>query len=96
MLENIKVCGEDIGGKVVLSITSGKFEGCNFYYDGLRFAEKENEDGSMNMSFDYEITNGFDVQAEAVEELQTLLGDNLLCLVEDSVKMGSTVFTGGT
>lgn len=95
MIDGIVVTQEEINGQIVLEINSGKFSGCKFYYDGTTFAEHENPDGSLNMSFNYEITNDFVVDGKDSDEFNRMLGDNLLSLIEASLKSETTIFKGG-
>ena len=87
-----KATGNDTGEHIELMFEDGPYEGVSFYYDGMKFADKENEDGSLNMSFDYEITNGKSVD----ENFGSTLGDLILHILEEQVSKGEAVYTGGT
>ena len=96
MIDEIVVTREEINNQIVLEVISGKFKGCKFYYDGTTFAENENPDGTLNMSFNYEITNDFVINDDDIDTFNRMLGDNLLSLIEDSLKSKDTIFKGGT
>ena len=96
MLDGIKI-GTQLDAfpnNVILDITDGDFAGCSFFYEGMRMADHENEDGSMNMSFDYTITNGF--KPEDKDTFDRFLGDNLMSILEEQIKKQEVVFKGGT
>mgnify|MGYP000211555159 CR=1 FL=1 len=83
------------GEEAELEVVSGKFKGCKFYYSGMKFADEENEDGSINMSFERDITNDFKVSDEDAQEFNTFLGDNLILILEEMLEKNTAVFKGG-
>lgn len=93
MIEGIKLTEKEGSDNIHILITDGEFSGCEFFFDGLKFADEANEDGSMNMSFDYEITNGF-VVSDA-EVFGRFLGDLLLKILEEQMKTNEVVYSGG-
>ena len=78
---------------IVLEVVEGEYKGCKFYYLGMKMADHENEDGSMNMSFDYEITNNFEVKN--LDHFGNFLGDTLLSILEEQMKKNEVVYKGG-
>ena len=98
-MSKIKVGPADkqIEGHVVLKITDmeSEFKGIEFYYDGLKFAEEENEDGSLNMSFNYEVVTG-DIPDTRIAEFEHFVGDQLMSILEDQVARGDVVYKGGS
>ena len=84
--------GRDYNGKIELVFTDGPYQGVEFILDGMRFAEQENEDGSINMSFDYEVTNDREVD----ENFGSTLGDLLYHVLEEQVKKQAVISKGGT
>jgi hypothetical protein len=59
----VKATGKEIDGShIELEIQEGEFKGVMFYYEGMKFADKENDDGSMTMNFDYQVTSEFDFE----------------------------------
>lgn len=83
------------GEETELEIVSGKFKGCKFHYSGMKFAEEENEDGTINMSFERDITNDFKVSDEDMPEFNKFLGDTLLLMLEELLEKNQAVFKGG-
>lgn len=90
-----KILNEKVDGFHVIELTE-RFQGCQFVYGEMKFADEENEDGSIQMDFDYEITNGYTVPKDQMEDFQKYLGDTLLILIENAIADKSMVFAGGT
>lgn len=93
----ITAIDETVNGQVVFEFTDSIYKGCKFHFEGLRFAEKENDDGSLNLSFDYTITNPdvFSLDNFGKEDFETTLGDFIMFVLEEQIKNGSPVFKGG-
>jgi hypothetical protein len=85
-----------VNGQIVLKIADpdSKFFGIEYYYEGMKFADEENEDGSLNMSFDYQVVTGT-VADEHTEEFGRYLGENLMEILEDQMKRDSVIYHGG-
>lgn len=93
--ESVRATGKDVDGRIELEIMAGDFKGCLFYYDGMKFADQENDDGSMNMSFNYEITNDFEIKEEDTERFGKLLGDFLIMVLDEQIKKNEVIYKGG-
>lgn len=77
-----KTIDEESGIKhVELEVVAGEYSGCKLYYNEIKFAENANPDGTLNMRFDYVITNGF--KPKDVIDFNYFLGDRLLEVLED-------------
>jgi hypothetical protein len=94
MKYDVSATGKEINGQLEMTFNSGEYAGVTWTYGGLKFADKENEDGSMNMSFDYEITG--DIRAKNIEKFQNTIGDVLLDILEEQIKHEQVVFKGGS
>lgn len=89
---NVKATGKQINNNVELEMLDEPFNGVTFYYEGMKFADQENEDGSINMSFDYTITS-----EKPKDELsfQKTLGDLIIQILEEQIAKGEVVYNGG-
>jgi hypothetical protein len=90
---DIKPTGKDFNGQVELELTAGPFKGTKFYYEGMKMADEENPDGSMNMSFDYVITGGD--TPKKLNEFEQVLGETILQILEEQIAKNEVVYTGG-
>lgn len=84
------------GSKAIeLSIIDGQYAGCTFYYESMKMADEENSDGSMNMTFEYQITNDFTPKNKV--DFEHYLGDGILEILEEMIanKRDDVVFAGG-
>jgi len=96
-----KVCvgpsDKKIEGHIALKITDldSEFRNIEFYYEGMKFADEENEDGSLNMSFDYFIIEG-DVPDTRIKEFENFIGDQLLAILEEQIAREQVVYKGGS
>jgi hypothetical protein len=86
-----------IGGHIVLKVSDmeSPFYNMEYYYDGMKFADQENEDGSMEMKFDYVIVEGVPPQG-MLREFEQFIGDQLLAIMEEQIARQEVVFKGGT
>lgn len=85
----------EAGEDTELEIISGKFKGCKFCYSGMKFAEEENEDGSINMTFERTITNDFKISDDDALEFNLFLGDSLLLILQEMLEKNEVVYKGG-
>ena len=83
-----------INNIVVLELTEPPFKGLEFTLDDMRFADEENEDGSINVTFTYNIENDFLVSDEKL--LQKTLGDIILIILEQQIQNNEVIYAGGT
>lgn len=89
---NFRSTGETKNTFVELIYDDGPFQGISWYYEGMKFADQENEDGSIQMSFDYTITSN--EQPSNVVEFEQSIGDVLIYILEEQVKKGEVVYHG--
>jgi hypothetical protein len=90
----VKSTGETVKGQIVLQITEGEFEGTAYIYQGMKFADEENEDGSINMSFEYEVI-GTPLDPDREWAFGQYIGAVLYEILEEQIAKGDTVYTGG-
>ena len=82
-------------GFIILECLEGKFKGIQWAYGETKFADKENDDGSINLTFDYDIMSEHKLNEEEKNEFSKELGDTLLNILEEQVKNSELVFSGG-
>lgn len=94
---NVAPSDKKIDNHIVLSVNdvNSEFYKVEYYYDGMKFADQENEDGSMNMSFNYEIVEG-EIAPDRLRVFEKFIGDTLLQILEDQMKRQEVVYKGGT
>lgn len=83
--------GEVVNEHMILQVTGGEFDGVEFFYDYMKFADKENDDGSINMTFDYVVTKG-QIKNSQKEEFHHFLGDQILLILEEQIARGEVVY----
>lgn len=95
-MPNVVPSDKEVAGHVVLRINdpSHVFHGISYYYEGMKFAEDENPDGSLNMSFDYIVVDG-DIPDDKKQEFEQYIGDELIAILEDQIKRDEVIFKGG-
>ncbi len=91
---NVKSTGKIINDNVELEIIDDPYVGITFHYEGMKMADHENEDGSMNMSFEYNITS--EKQPEDVILFERTLGDLIIQILTEQMEKGEVVYKGGT
>lgn len=92
MTFSFRSTGETKDGFVELIYDDGPFQGVSWYYEGMKFADQENEDGSIQMSFDYTVTSN--EQPSNPAEFEHSIGDVLIYILEEQVKKGEVVYHG--
>jgi len=73
-------------------ITKGDYEGIIYQYGRVSVAEKENEDGTMPLSFDYNVVdeNGHDKEElDSSVEFKNTLGDILVEILDEQLEAGN-------
>ena len=85
--------GNEFNNTIELEFSSGVFMGVRFLLGAISFSE-ENPDGSINMKYEYEITdnNGMDIDAE---EFRKATGDLIVQMIEVAAMNDNLVMTGG-
>ena len=93
---NATRCNEE--GEFVIEILEGEFEGVEFTMGGVTFAEEENTDGTLNMSFEYNVVKATPAldNVGAADHLKKVLGDWVLDVLESQIGVGEMVYKGGT
>lgn len=72
-----------------LTEKAGKYQGVVYKYGEVSIAEEENEDGSLNISFEWEILDSNGLPKEAFQEdFFKLIGKILEQIVEESLERG--------
>ncbi len=75
-----------------IMITKGEYEGVIYQYGRVSVAEKENEDGTMPLSFDYNVVdqNGHDKEKlDNSVEFKNTLGDILVEILDEQLEAGN-------
>lgn len=75
-----------------IMITKGEYEGVIYQYGRVSVAEKENEDGTMPLSFDYNVIdqNGHDKEKlDNSPEFKNTLGDILVDILDEQLEAGN-------
>ena len=75
-----------------IMITKGKYEGIIYQYGRVSVAEKENEDGKMPLSFDYNVVdvNGHEKEElDSSTEFKNTLGDILVEILDEQLEAGN-------
>jgi len=76
-----------------LTENAGKYHGVIYQYGELKFAEEENSDGSLNLSFDWEMLDSNGLPEDSFkDDFKTLIGDILVNIIETHVKEGTLVY----
>lgn len=97
MLDGVQVTNQsDQLGHIVLRVYEGEFAGCEYYYDKVSFAAEGNGDGTANMHFEYNITNGYVVPKDRLSVFENFVGKNLVRVIEESMENNSAVYHGGS
>ena len=75
-----------------IMITKGEYEGVIYQYGRVSVAKKENEDGTMPLSFDYNVIaqNGHDKdKLDNSPEFKNTLGDILVEILDEQLEAGN-------
>jgi hypothetical protein len=75
-----------------IMITKGEYEGVIYQYGRVSVAEKENEAGTMPLSFDYNVVdqNGHDKEElDSSVEFKNILGDILVDILDEQLEAGN-------
>ena len=75
-----------------IMITKGEYEGVIYQYGRVSVAEEENEDGTMPLSFDYNVIdqNGHDKdKLDNSPEFKNILGDILVDILDEQLEAGN-------
>ena len=75
-----------------IMITKGEYEGVIYQYGRVSVAEEENEDGTMPLSFDYNVIdqNGHNKEKlDSSVEFRNTLGDILVDILDEQLEAGN-------
>ena len=77
-----------------LTENAGKYHGVIYQYGELKFGEEENSDGSLNLSFDWQLidSNGVPKDSLNSEEFKNLIGVILVNIVDRHIKEGNIFY----
>lgn len=93
MTEKYRVSDQaDASGFIILEYLQAPFKGVKFTFADVQFADVENEDGSINLGFSYNIHSDHTFSEESSKMFEQCLGDLLLELLEEMVKKGDAVY----
>lgn len=67
-------------------LLTGEFAGIEYTYGTINIADKENEDGTYSISFDYTVREG-KVDSESTEKFETVAGSVLNSVLLHSLEM---------
>lgn len=72
-----------------LTEKSGKYQGVVYRYGEVTFAEEENEDGTLNLSFEWDILDSNGLPKESFgDDFFDLIGEILMHIVGQSLEKG--------
>jgi len=82
----------------IIEITDGEFSGVKYCYQTIKLAEEENEDGTIDLTFEYEVVEkpeGFEHDLEnPADEIQEKFGNVLGDILVDVVTNAALEATG--
>ena len=71
-----------------VGITEGRYEGVIYKYGSVSVPEKENEDGTLPLSFEYDIVDTNNHSEEYFkEDFDTLIGDILVDIIDKELNI---------
>jgi hypothetical protein len=91
-MKNYKLLSEEMNDLHVLEIVEGEFAGCRYTYGEIKFDEMD----ESVLHFDYNITNGFTIKKDRMEDFVRTIGDNLVELITEAVEHQEVIYKGGT
>ena len=92
MPDNYTFVSRDKDKWTSILITKGDYEGVIYQYGRVSVAEKENENGTMPLSFDYNVVdqNGHDKEKlDNSVEFKNMLGDILVEILDKQLEAGN-------
>lgn len=96
MKHNFHTTDKTAGGNIVLEYDDEPFKGIQWTFGGMTFAEKENEDGSINMSFDYDIVSEHSLNEDEMNQFGRIAGDVILQILEEQIEKQEVIYKGGS
>ncbi len=84
-VQNKDATWEGIG----LTSKAGKYQGVVYRYGKVEFAKEENADGSLNLTFDWEMLDSNGLPNEFFEDdFKNLIGDILVSILDNQIEEG--------
>jgi hypothetical protein len=70
---------------------AGEYFGVIYEYGEVSFAKEENQDGTLNVSFDWKLidSNGLSTESFNKEEFKNMLGDILVDIIDKHIEQGT-------
>lgn len=90
---NIKSTGKEFNGQLEIELLDDPYKGVTFYYESMKFADEENEDGLLNMSFEYQITSNN--APKRLKDFEKYIGDLIIQILEEQMKKNEVIYKGG-
>jgi len=92
--EDVKYKDNDV--VATIEILTGDFAGVKFYFGELNFAEKENDDGTYSINFNYDIIDEEHNSLLGKEEFESTLSDILNDLLRHTLSMAEQRYNDET
>ena len=89
---NIRSTGKEFNGQLEIELQDDPYNGVTFYYESMKFGD-ENDDGSVTMTFDYQITSNN--PPKKLKEFEQYIGDLIIQILEEQIKHNEVVYKGG-
>ena len=78
-----------------IMITKGDYEGIIYQYGRVSVADKENEDGTMPLSFNYQVIDSNSHVKETLDDsidFKNTIGDILVEIIEEQMEAGNLAY----
>ena len=78
-----------------IMITKGDYEGIIYQYGRVSVADKENEDGTMPLSFNYQVIDSNGHVKETLDDsidFKNTIGDILVEIIEEQMEAGNLAY----
>ena len=92
MAYKYRATGNDIGGKVEMIYEEGPWKDIAWTFYGMKFADKENDDGSIQMHYEYDITS--ELKPEDIPAFEASTGDVIIDILEQQMAKGEVIYRG--
>lgn len=95
MKHNFHATDRTVGGIIVLEYDDEPYKGIQWTFGGMTFADEENPDGSLNMSYDFEVVSEHNLSEEQLSEFGKITGDVILQILQEQIEKKEVVYKGG-
>ena len=95
MPENYTFVSRDKDNWTSILITKGDYEGIIYQYGRVSVADKENEDGTMPLSFNYQVIDSNGHVKETLDDsidFKNTIGDILVEIIEEQMEAGNLAY----